>query len=260
MGGTAQTQSRDAANRFTRTKPDPDAIPHRCERLARSFTGEAGTSVVIAPPTQKRMRNPRMVYAAPEYLQARKIDLDADFSGDADYGIAPSGRLRSAAAIVRDGTLCQHKAHKSSHVRLGLPSMLVPDFADDAFAVAMAGRITGYPGELLWAKWAGMDCRRIAAVLAWGKLVADGEIDPAAPWQRGARRAVLHGVSRSLSGEDDTQSYETAARAARMRTLAFTRISKLAQQEVRGALRELESAFVRARSGNDFPTELALNI
>lgn len=260
MGGTAQTQPRDAANRFTRTQPDPDAIPHRCERLARSFTGEAQTSAIIAPPTQKRMRNPRMVYAAPEHLQARKIDLDADFNGDADHGIAWSGRLRSAAAILRDGTLHQHKAHKNGDVRLGLPAMLVSDFADDALAVAMAGRMTGYPGELLWAKWGGMDCRRVAAVLAWGKLVAGGEIDPAAPWQRGARRAVLHGVSRCLYGPHLTRSYEVAARVAWMRTLAFTRISKLAQQETDGALRELESAFVRARSGNDLPPELALNI
>lgn len=260
MGGTAQTQPRDAANRFTRTTPDPGAIPHRCERLARSFTGEAHTSAVIAPPTQKRMRNPRMVYAAPEHLQARKIDLDADFAGDDDHDFAPSGRLRSSAAILRDGALYQHKAHKSGHVRLGLPSMLVPDFADDAWAVAMAGRLTGHPGELLWAKWAGMDCRRLAATLAWDRLVADGEIDPAAPWQRGARRAVLHGVSRCLYGSRYTRSYETGARAARIRVLAFTRISKLAQQEIEGTLRELEYAFVRARSGNDLPPELALNI
>jgi hypothetical protein len=40
MGGTAQAQARDSANRFTRTTPDPDATPHPCERLARSLTGE----------------------------------------------------------------------------------------------------------------------------------------------------------------------------------------------------------------------------
>jgi len=206
------------------------------------------------------MRNPRMLYAALEHMQARKSDLDADFAGDDDHGFAQGGRLRSAAAILRDGAMRQHKTHKHGDVRLGLPSMLVPDCADDAFAVAIAGRITGFPGELLWAKWAEMDCRRLAASLAWGRLVACGEIDPAAPWQRGARRAVLHGVSRCLYGSRYTRSYDAAARATRMRALAFTRISKLAQQEVGGVLRELECAFVRARSGKDLPTELAPNI
>lgn len=260
MGGTARAQPRDAAHRFTRTQPDPDAIPHSCERLARTFTGEPVTSATIAPPTQKRMRNPRMVYAAPGHLQARKVDLDADFSGHVDHDFAHSGRARSAGAILCDGAFRQHRAHKDGHVRIGVPSMLVPDYADDAFAVALAGRMTGFPGELLWARWGGMDCRRCGAVLAWNRLVADGEIDPTAPWQHGARRAVIHGASRCLYGWRYTRSYDAAARIARMQTLAFTRISKLAQQEVEGALLELEYAFVRARSGNDLPTELAPNI
>src|SRR6185312_12053917 len=105
-------QARDSANRFTRTTPDPDATPHPCERLARSLTGEPSTTATIAPPTQKRMRNPRMVYAAAEHLIARKIDLDTDFAGEADHGFAHDGRLRSADAILRDGALREHKASK----------------------------------------------------------------------------------------------------------------------------------------------------
>jgi len=259
MGGTAQPQARDSSNRFTRTTPDPDSIPHPCERLARTFTGEPSTTATIAPPTQKRMRNPRMVYAAPEHLQARKVDLDADFSGDGDHDFAWNGRLRSAAAVLRDGTMRQHKRHKGGDVRLGLPSFLVPDCADDAFAVAIAGKATGIPAELLWARWAGMDCRRLGASLAWSRLIAAGEIDPAGR-KPAVRRAVLHGVTRSLYGWRYTLSYSDAARAARTNALEFTRVSKLAKQEIDCALAELQSAFVAARFGNDLPTELALNI
>jgi len=265
MGGTAQAQARDSANRFTRTTPDPDATPHPCERLARTFTGEPSTTATIAPPTQKRMRNPRMVYAAAEHLIARKIDLDTDFAGNEDRGEAsdgfsPDGRARSAGAIMRDGLLRQHKAHKRGDVHLGPPSTLVPDYADDAFAVALAGRITGFPAELLWARWAAMDCRVLGATWTWRRLVAAGEIDTTLPWQRGARHAVLHGVTRSLYGKRYTRSYANAARFAVMNALEFTRISKLAEQEIRTALAVLERAFLNARFGNDLPTELALNI
>ena len=260
MGGPTHTQPRDAANRFVRFSLDHDATPHPCERLARSFTGESTTTAVIAPPTQKRMRNPARLYAAPEHLQARKVDLDADFSGDDDHTLTAGGRLRSSDAILRDGALRQHKSHKSGHVRIGVPSMLVPDHADDAFAVALAGRMTGLPGELLWAHWAGMDGRRLAARTVWARLVATGDVDPDAPWQQGARRAVLHGVCRFLYGKRYTRSNEAAAHAAHLQRSIFTRISKLAQQEIDGALRELQSAFVRARSGTVLPTELALNI
>jgi hypothetical protein len=45
-----------------------------------------------------------------------------------------------------------------------------------------------------------------------------------------------------------------------MNALEFTRISKLAEQEIRTALAVLERAFLNARFGNDLPTELALNI
>jgi hypothetical protein len=260
MDGTVHAQARDSANRFARTTPDPDVKPHPCERLAKTFTGEAATSAIIAAPTQKRMRNPRMLYAAPEHLQARKVDIDADFSGDADHGFAYNGKLRSAAAIMRDGAFCQHRAHKRGDVRIGLPATLVPDCAEDAFAVAVAGRMTGWPGELLWARWADMDCRRIGASLVWSRLVAAGEIDPQAPWQRSARRAVLHGVTRALYSWRYTRSYSAAAKGARMNALDFTRISKLAQREMHHVMHDLERAFLRARFGNDLPTELALNI
>lgn len=260
MDGTVHAQARDAANRFARTTPDPDAKPHPCERLAKTFTGEPATTAIIAPPTQKRMRNPRRLYAPADHLQARKVDIDADFSADGDHSFAMDGRLRTTAAILRDGALRQHRGHKSAYVRLGLPSTLVPDHADDAFAVAVAGRVTGFPGELLWARWAGMDCRRIGARLIWSQFVAAGEIDPLSPWQRSARRAVLHGVTRALYSWRYTRSYSAAAKGARMNALAFTRISKLAQREMRHVLHDLERAFLRARFGNDLPTELALNI
>lgn len=256
MGGTAQ--ARDASNRFTRTTPDLDAKPHRCERLARSFTGESRTTAAIAPPTQKRMRNPRMVYAAADHLIARKVDLDVDFTGDDDRGAALDGRARSASAIMRDGSMRQHKAHKRGDVHLGPPSTLVPDYADDAFAVAIAGRVTGFPAELLWARWAGMDCRVLGASWTWRQLVDAGEIDSGS--SRGARHAVLHGVTRGLYGKRYTRSYANGALLAGMNASAFTRISKLAQQEIRTALAILGRAFVHARFGNDLPTELALNI
>lgn len=260
MGGTAQL--RDEANRFTRLKPDPDAIPHPCERLAKTFTGEAATTAVIAPPTQKRMRNPRMVYAASDHLMARRVDLDVDFAGDDDHTFGAYGRLRSTASIMRDGAFRQHRAHKRSDVRIGVPSTLVPDHADDAFAVAVAGRIAGVPGELLWARWGGMDARRIAATVAWSRLIEQGEIDPGLHgcW---ARRAVLHGVSRSLYGPRYTRSYANAALAAHCRALEFVRVSKLAEAEINTALSALEAAFRNVRfseCGNDLPTELALYI
>lgn len=260
MDGTVHAQPRDAAHRFARTTLDPDAKPHACERLAKTFTGEPATTAIIAPPTQKRMRNPRRLYAPADHLQARKVDVDADVSADGDHSLAASGRLRTTAAILRDGALHQHKIYKSGHVRLGLPSTLVPDCAADAFAVAVAGRVTGYPGELLWARWGGMDCRRLGASLVWSQLVAAGDVDPLAPWQRGARRAVLHGVTRALYSWRYTRAYADAAKCARMNALAFTRISKLAQREMHHVLHDLERAYRRARLGNDLPTELALNI
>lgn len=259
MGGTAQP--RDEANRFTRLNPDPDAIPHPCERLAKTFTGEAATTAVIAPPTQKRMRNPRMVYAAPEHLMARRVDLDVAFAaGNDDHTLAANGRLRSTSATMRDGAMRQHRSHKRGDIRIGLPATLVPDYSADAFAIAVAGRVTGFPGELLWARWADMDCRRIGASLVWTQLVAEGEIDPLAPYQRGARRAVLHGVTRAIYPWRYSRPYSVAAKGARMNALAFTRISKRAQREARHILHELQRAFLRARFGNDLPTELALNI
>ncbi|HET7561697.1 MAG TPA: hypothetical protein VFJ87_04885 [Rhodanobacteraceae bacterium] len=260
MDGTVHAQPRDAANRFVRTTPDPDAKPHSCERLAKTFTGESATTAAVAPPTQKRMRNPRRLYAPADCLYARKVDIDADFSADGDHSLALGGRLRSTASILRDGALRQHRGHKSAYARLGLPSTMVPDHAADAFAVAVAGRVTGYPGELLWARWAGMDCRRIAATLAWSQLVAADEIDPLSPWQQSARRAVLHGVTRALYSWRYTRPYSAAAKAARMNALAFTRISKRAQREMHHVLHDLERAFFRARFGNDLPTELAPNI
>lgn len=262
MGGTARAQPRDAAHRFTRTQPDPDATPHSCESLARTFTGEPVTSATIAPPTQKRMRNPRMVYAAPAHLRARKMDLDADFADDADHDFNLRGKLRSASAIMRDGAFRQHRTHKRGDVRLGLPSTMVPDHSADAFAVAVAGRVTGNPGELLWGRWAGMDVRRIAAATVWSRLVAQDEIYPDLHG-RWARRAVLHGVQRSLYGRRYARSYAKAACMARHNALEFARMSKLAEAETDTMLSALEAAYQRARfseSWNDFPPELALYI
>ena len=262
MDGTVHAQPRDEASRFTRTQPDPYAIPHACERLAKTFTGEAATGAIIAPPTQKRMRNPRMVYAAPEHLRARREELDADFASDGDHTLAANGRLRSTSAIMRDGVMRQHRSHKRGDVRIGLPATLVPDCADDAFAVAVAGRMTGWPGELLWARWAGMDARRIAAVAVWARLIEQGEIYPDLHG-RWARRAVLHGALRSLYGKRYARPYAAAARMARRNALEFARMSKLAEAETDTMLSALEAAYKRVRfleSWNDFPTELALNI
>lgn len=242
------SQPRDAAQRFVRTTPDPDARPHPCERLARSLHGAARSTAIAARPTQKRLRNPARVYAVAGHTIARRAWSDRGFEVEGDHDIDwLRGRERSTSATTRDGALRQYSSSSRAHVHLGPPSTLVPDFAADAFAVAVAGRVTGYPAALLWARWGGMDCRRIAAALAWARLIEDGEVDSAAPWQRAARRAVLHGITRSLYGRRYARSYEAAARGATKNTLWFAKISKRAQRELDTALAALERAFLAAR-------------
>jgi hypothetical protein len=199
-------------------RTSPDTKPAACEHLAKTYNGLSITIAIGCAEYAHRMDRAARWFALPDRLGTR-----------------------------------------NGHVfELGPPSTLVPSCADDAFAVAIAQHVTGYPGELLWAKWAGGDWLRPAAAIAWRVMSARGEVDPMAPTQRGARRAVLHGVARALHGRRGTASYRDAARRAHLQGEAFRRLSMSAEAEIRTALAALEPAYRTARwGGSDFPPALA---